>query len=215
MSYFIYSHIRNDNNKIFYIGKGNKKRPYDIYNRNRYWHHVVNKHGFTVQIIAEHEKEEDAYKHEKELIAYHKSIGSPLVNLTDGGEGASGMPKSEETKAKISKANKGRLNPKIKGDLNPAKRIESRIKRSIAMKEFYANGGKNPMLGKKRPDLIEFNKTHIKKGLNNFKSRPIFVNNIFYESINIASKEIGIEAATLRWRAINQPIKYNTHFKVN
>lgn len=214
MSYLIYSHTRNDNNKIFYIGKGNQKRPYDIYNRNKYWRNVVNKHGFTVQIIAEHEKEEDAYKHEKELIAYYRSIGSPLVNLTDGGEGASGMPKSEETKAKISKANKGRLNPKIKGDLNPSKKIENRLKKSIAMKIFYANGGTNPMLGKKRPDVSEYNKINIKKGINNAKSIPIIINNIRYESSNIASKELGIDAGTLRWRAKNNPNKYNTYFDI-
>ena len=212
MSYLIYSHTRNDTNEIFYIGKGNYKRPYDIYNRNRYWQNVVNKHGFSVQIIAEHELESDAYKHEIKLIAYHKKIGSPLVNLTDGGEGASGMPKSQETKAKISKAKKGVANPKMLGDLNPSKSKESRLKRSIAMKSYYANGNVNPMLGKKRSDLSLFNKLNPRLGSKNNKSRPIIIDNIRYESILIASKKIGIKAATLRMRAINQPSKYNTYF---
>lgn len=212
MSYLIYSHTRNDTNEIFYIGKGNHKRPYDVYNRNRYWRHVVNKHGFSVQIVAEHELESDAYKHEKELIAHYKKIGLPLVNLTDGGEGASGMPKSEETKAKISKAKKDIPNLKIKGNLNPSKRLDVRLKKSISMKSFYINGGINSMFGKKRPDLAKFNKLNPRLGSNNHKSKSIIVNNIKYESILIASKSTGINHATLRWRALNQPIKYNTYF---
>ncbi|CAB4121893.1 Nuclease associated modular domain 3 [uncultured Caudovirales phage] len=212
MKYMIYCHLRNDTNEIFYIGKGQKNRPYDSNGRNKHWKNIASKHGFTVQILSYFESEIDAYNEEKKLIAKYKSLGFALANLTDGGEGALGMPKSDETKRKISESKIGVKNPLIVGELNPAFKKEVRLKKSISMKNFYSNGGINPMTGKKRNDLSDYNKSHPKIGLNNHKSKSIIVNNVKYESILLASKATGIGNATLRWRAINASDKFNTYF---
>jgi hypothetical protein len=44
----VYQHKRNDTNEIFYIGIGRSKdRAGKKTNRNKYWHSIVNKFGFT------------------------------------------------------------------------------------------------------------------------------------------------------------------------
>jgi hypothetical protein len=211
MKYMIYLHLRNDTNQVFYIGKGQKNRPYDIYNRNKYWCNIVSKHGFTVQILSYFENEQDAYAEEKRLISEYKSKGISLANLTDGGEGATGMPKSDETKKKISKAKTGVKIPSLAGNLNPSCRADVKLNKSISMKNFYLNGGVNGMTGAKRLDLSNYNIAHPKVGSKNHKSKAIIVDGLRYESILLASKAIGINQGTLRWRAINASSKYNIH----
>ncbi len=46
----------------------------------------------------------------------------------------------------------------VKGDKNPATKKEVKNKISKSMKSFYKKGGVNPMKGKKRIDLVEYNK---------------------------------------------------------
>lgn len=41
-------------------------------------------------------------------ISYFRSVGSPLTNLTDGGEGTVGRKVSKETREKVSKSNRGK-----------------------------------------------------------------------------------------------------------
>ncbi len=60
-----------------------------------------------------------------------------------------------ETRKKLFK--EGKIQS-MKGDLNPAKRLEVRKKTSITQLKNYKNGMINPMKGKKRPDLVEYNK---------------------------------------------------------
>jgi hypothetical protein len=61
---------------------------------------------------------------EKKQIAWHRDQGCNLCNTTDGGEGASpGHPKSSTTKAKLSKANKGRVHTaEARANMSAAKR---------------------------------------------------------------------------------------------
>jgi group I intron endonuclease len=107
----VYEHLRNDTNEVFYVGIGeNEKRAYSKYNRNMYWHNIVNKHGYTINIIHNDISWEDACEIEKELIAKYgrKNLGlGNLVNCTDGGEGILGLVHSEETRQRISEAKKG------------------------------------------------------------------------------------------------------------
>jgi hypothetical protein len=100
-------HTRNDTKEVFYIGKGSKRRPKDKSNRNRHWHHIVKKHGYTVTVLAAWDKEEDALDHEKSLISIFKDMGKDLANYVDGGKGCSGMIHTDEAKKKMSIARKG------------------------------------------------------------------------------------------------------------
>jgi hypothetical protein len=85
----VYEHVRNDTNEVFYVGIGeNNKRAYSKYNRNPYWHNIVNKHGYTINIIHTDISWKYACEIEKELIAKYgrKNLGlGNLVNCTDGG----------------------------------------------------------------------------------------------------------------------------------
>jgi len=104
--YYTYCHCRNDTNKIFYIGKGTGKRAWWKHARNNYWHKIVNKHGYTVQILSYWDTEDEALDHERLLISCFKDMGYELVNFTDGGDGISGYKHTEETKKKLSEIGK-------------------------------------------------------------------------------------------------------------
>jgi len=121
----LYQHRRNDTNAIFYIGIGSEiKRAYKRSGRNKHWHHIVNKHGYSVDILKTDIEPNDAFKMEIELIAKYgrECDGGILVNSSTGGEAiALGAKQSDELK-------------------------------QIRSLRFMGEG--NPMFGKKRPELM-------------------------------------------------------------
>lgn len=140
MQYYVYAHLLNDTDlveDVFYIGKGIGDRARRKSHRNNYWKHTVakNNNTFYVKYLQTNIPEELSFFYEKLYIEiFGKKIeGGLLVNMTDGGEGASGNKCSEETKIKLSKANKGRKYSK-----------ELREKFS-----FITRGEKNPRYGVK------------------------------------------------------------------
>lgn len=107
--FYTYAHFKPDNT-IFYIGKGKGNRAYQIQNRNTYWKKIIEKYGkHRVEILAHWDTENEAYSHEKLLIACFTDLGYKLANLNKGGVGVmSGLHHSNETKLKISKALSGK-----------------------------------------------------------------------------------------------------------
>ncbi|MEA9567140.1 NUMOD3 domain-containing DNA-binding protein [Polynucleobacter sp. AP-Nickl1-40-C4] len=107
MNFYTYAHKKPDGS-IFYIGQGSAKydRAHSTKGRNKYWHNVVNKYGYEVEILAYWNTSEEAKKHEVELISYFKGLGVNLVNMTEGGEGTVGFFPSEETRKKLSEIQK-------------------------------------------------------------------------------------------------------------
>ena len=103
--YYVYQHKTADTNSIFYIGKGKGNRAFTKSNRSQYWKNVVNKHGFNVEFVVTDIDEEFSFLIEMETIDAYRKRGIVLSNMTDGGEGASGLVHSEEHKAKL-KGNK-------------------------------------------------------------------------------------------------------------
>lgn len=104
MIYYTYAHFTKDTNKLFYIGKGTFSKQGDFkranakIGRSSYWQNKVKKHGgFTVEILARWETEQEAFYHEEFLISIFKDT---LVNLTAGGEGNSGRKQPQEEKDK-------------------------------------------------------------------------------------------------------------------
>lgn len=134
---FVYQHVRKDTCELFYIGIGkNKKRAYSLYNRNKHWHNIVNKHGYEIEILIDNISWELACEFETILINFYgrfdKKLG-PLVNMTNGGDGSNGYITSNETKNLLSKINTGFKNPmwnKRKKD-NPNWKIDAHNKRSV------------------------------------------------------------------------------------
>ena len=87
--FYVYEHIRKDNNAVFYVGKGKDYRANSQKDRNQHWHNVVNKcGGFKVNYLAKDADEELVYLCEQERINQLTLLGAKLVNMTVGGEGA-------------------------------------------------------------------------------------------------------------------------------
>ena len=180
--FYVYEHVRLDNNTCFYVGKGKGDRK-DILTRNPHHDRISNKYGHAVVIIKDNLTEQEAFELEQKTIEdYIFNVGygididgyrdysndEYLTNCTFGGEGSSGISPwnkgkkgiyhcSEETKLKIGEAGKGRKFSE-----------EAKRKISEAMK-----GKNNPMYGKS----IFYNKTEeeIKKILEKKSKKVICI----------------------------------------
>lgn len=119
--FYIYQHTRADNGEVFYIGKGSGRRAWRLFDsgaRSKKWIRTANKYGVNVSIILSGLTNDAAIRIERQLI---NSIGrrdnnsGPLMNGTDGGEGAWGciVKHTEESKRLISLAAMG--NQRTKG----------------------------------------------------------------------------------------------------
>ena len=97
---------------MFYVGKGKDDRAYYEKDRNMYWQRTVAKYGsFKICFQAVDLDEELAFLAEIEAISVYKLRGKVLANLTNGGEGVSGLkrkPLSKKTKRKLALANLGK-----------------------------------------------------------------------------------------------------------
>ena len=161
--FYVYEHIRNDTNAIFYVGKGKNNRAYTKRDRNEYWHNIVNKCGMYSEIIEDNISWEMACELEKFWIKHYGRKNNNtgiLVNMTDGGEGTLGNIMSIETKdkirqkslgrklskehkLKISESHKGKPKPKPKDFSEKMRNIvkgsvrseESKLKQSITTKK--------------------------------------------------------------------------------
>jgi hypothetical protein len=105
--FYVYTHGRPDGS-VFYVGKGCARRAW-WFKRGRNPHHlaIITKYGaenIKVEIFP-CENEEAAFALEKKLISELPG----LVNMTDGGEGASGRPVSEKVKANFEKMQSERV----------------------------------------------------------------------------------------------------------
>lgn len=106
----LYRHIK-PNGEIFYIGIGSFKRAYSKDYRNKHWIHVVNKYGYEVQVLKTGLTWNEAVELEILLISHYgrRDLGiGTLVNLTDGGEGAVGVVRTDEQKKMYGSWNIGR-----------------------------------------------------------------------------------------------------------
>jgi len=90
---YIYLHRTNDTGEVFYVGKGSGNRATETRGRNQHWHRVVNKAGFTAEIIVRGLTDEEAYALEVEIIAEYGLEN--LVNQTLGGDGIGSQQRKE------------------------------------------------------------------------------------------------------------------------
>ena len=107
--FYVYIHRKKTDNSVFYVGKGSGKRAYHKSGRNSRWNNIVNKHGYSVEILFDELDEETAFQVEKDTILEFDYFGYDLSNMTTGGEGASGFKWTDEMKAKVSKSHKGKV----------------------------------------------------------------------------------------------------------
>lgn len=105
--FYVYTHAKQDTGEVFYVGKGEARRHLSRCGRNEWWKRTVAKHGLKSEIIERFADEADAFAMERYLIASYRALGTALVNMTDGGEGASGRRLGAIGRQRISIANKG------------------------------------------------------------------------------------------------------------
>tara|TARA_R110002050_G_scaffold248191_1_gene385988 strand:- start:568 stop:1536 length:969 start_codon:yes stop_codon:yes gene_type:complete len=104
----VYIHRKATNREVFYVGIGTPERPYrkSPTSRSEFWHKIVNKHGYNIEVIHTGLSWEDACDIEEDLIELigRRDIGlGTLVNLTNGGDGTLGAVWSDERRARASK----------------------------------------------------------------------------------------------------------------
>lgn len=105
-NYYVYVHRIPETNEIFYVGKGRGYRYSTRSGRNKFWHNIVNKYGFTYEIVLSNLTEIQSLEIEQDFIKFYGRSNNQtgrLVNATDGGEGLSGIksPRSDKRKYKF------------------------------------------------------------------------------------------------------------------
>jgi hypothetical protein len=151
MHYYTYAYLREDRTP-YYIGKGKGSR---IYRKTRRIKPPKDKS--RIIFLKQNLTEEEAFKHEIYMIAVFGRINlgtGILHNMTNGGEGGSGRVLSEETRRKLSDANRGKNHP----NYGKTTSLETKAKMSASKKNMSdetrakysaANTGENhPFYGK-------------------------------------------------------------------
>lgn len=150
--FYTYIHRRASTGEVFYVGKGKGQRAHSRKCRSELWRRIVAKHGLVVEVVAFFFKEADAFDHERMLISEHRAAGAVLANMTDGGDGASGAKRSDETKRRMSEARKGKglgpLSPEHRAKMSASARGRPMSAEAIA-KTAAAHRGM-----KRRPETL-------------------------------------------------------------
>jgi hypothetical protein len=222
-SYLVYLHVRLDNGKPFYIGKGKNNRHLSKHGRNKYWHNIVSKHDYDIIVLEDNLSSCDSCNRE---IYWIDRIGrkdlnkGPLVNMTDGGDGLSGSIRSEnsklygklnpfygkthseETRKKISESNKRRIwkEESILKMSEKRKGVSIHSDESKLMRSINISGEKNFMYGKTHSDeaKIKMSKKRKYKTLGTGKLILDLETGIYYNSILEASRFKCINKVTLQ-----------------
>jgi len=216
MIYYVYRHIRLDTGIPFNVGKGKNRRSHDKGSRNPYWHNIVNKYGYKVEIIKYFEDaEKDALAFEIKMIKLYKSFGYCKANLNEGGTGLSGRKHSKGTKEKMRGPRPTHI-PWNKGIKNP---YTKEVSKTMANK-----GSKNGMYGKDHSEeskaKMSENRKEIEawskgkkcpqltgKNNSNWKGYCITPFGIFGTAVE-ASKALNINKITIQYRCNADTIKF-------
>jgi hypothetical protein len=191
MNKIVYLHRKKTNNEIFYVGMGNSKRVYSR-QRSKFWEDTVKKYGYYSVIIADNLSKDDALELEcfiiKELGRKDLKTG-PLVNMTDGGDGASGLncsiekrrkykmskvKRNSEWKRKISEAHKGKVFSKETLEKMSKAKLGSKVSEDVRKKMSESN--RSEEIGGIKVSMFCFHTGELLKNFNSIKKASIYIN---------------------------------------
>lgn len=131
--FYVYVIFRLDGSPCYVgKGKGNRYRRTPRHSKNPHLARICRNSGgyLPTVIIRSNLTEPEAFEIERAFIAAisREAHGGPLVNLTDGGEGPSGLSCSAETRLKISVGNKGKKRaPEVGAAISAARKGKPRL----------------------------------------------------------------------------------------
>jgi len=146
--FYVYTHSRVSDGRVFYVGKGKGDRAWDTFGRSNWWKRAVTKHGFSYNIVAHFNSESCAFSFERALIKYYGRDN--LCNMTDGGDGSSGHRHTDDAKRRIGEKSKLKViteetKEKLRqANLGKVYSMETRAKKRSAMIALDRFGEKNP-----------------------------------------------------------------------
>lgn len=113
IDYYTYAYLREDGTP-YYVGKGRGRRIYERCRRIK-----PPKDKTKIIYLKQNLTEEDAFKHEKYIIAVlgRKDLGTGILrNLTDGGEGTSN-PGTPEQRSEIARKRMANMTPEQRSEI--------------------------------------------------------------------------------------------------
>ena len=148
--FYVYLHCKPDE-VPFYVGKGTFSRSQRLSSRNQYHKNIVAKYGKkNIKIyVFECDSEEQAFSDEVQWIECLTKQGYELSNMTIGGEGVSGHKHSEETKARLSEANRNRKGEKRQPHSEERKQEISELTKTALLNPEIRKKIHNSLLGNK------------------------------------------------------------------
>lgn len=200
--YYLYRHIRLDNNQIFYIGYGRKiknyrchkkeyERAFSKQGRNNFWWNIVNKAGYKVEIILETDSFEEIEEKEVEFIKLYgrRNLGKgSLVNLTDGGGGCKNISGATLAKKKAKKVDMNHINKmtelRILSGVTDAQREAAR-ENMIKLNKSESHRKKNSLKMSER----------LKKPINQYDLEGNFIQQ--WDSLKSACKTLNIHSPNI------------------
>lgn len=218
--YYVYTHTRDIPNSMpFYVGKGNGKRAWKTQGRNRYHKNIIAKNKFLIKIVGILNTEEEAFRLEKALISFYRTLGFAEANITNGGEGASGLKQSEITRQK---AREFFLNPKN----NPrtgkhwsktereriGRQSKERLKRPEDNPMWGKRGPLNPNHGKPRPNQSKALLGRTGRNACNFQGLWHCGEFGVFESSRLAGKRLTVSHNTIVYRVNSKSDKWKSWF---
>lgn len=132
MQFYTYLHCKPDGTP-FYVGKGADRRSHSNKSRNKHHKNTTAKYGWEniLVYVFPCDSEAQALADEIQQIAQLRREGYGLCNLTDGGEGCSGLVHTFETRRNLANTSAGNRNAAVPCSAKKAARISAALIGSV------------------------------------------------------------------------------------
>lgn len=196
--YYVYTHYRPDKGVCFYVGKGKRRRAWNMHQRNP-WHKAITSKLTSmglcvdVRIIQDNMSHEDALALEAATIAHYGKAN--LTNLADGGCGPKGSKRTPEQIENIREARRlYPLSDEAKRRIGASSKLRKNRLGQKASPETRASLREIGLKPENKKRFFQY--THL--GPMALSKRVICVDdgNVF-ESVSAAAKHYGIKSGAL------------------